>query len=719
MAMGLLSLSVLIFGAQQPNTTAAGSIDDLDPTVIVAGSAAVLRSASPELFTLSSVDLDPKLSTEDLPNVAVKRDDLGSEYGNPTTVTDEPLDLEDTVCAPATSQALANGQWRGGYIRRYASPAGQEVLDSGSVPSQGDVLWVGSVSYLLGDASQATNVFHAMESDFSRNYTCGNTTWESQSSDSPTVCDSSAARVHSALNQGIRWTHTEVLFQRGALLTRVFVARFGQNAPWLAEADRLAKTVCDRINFVSSQEDRKVIFIQGIDSASGPCGSTFRNEYSWMVNGLLASPQVRAAAPTLDNPNDFFYFSYSGNYCPLGGSPDYARPQYQKSDTCAGVKGDGQNAGGAEKLQWMIEGLRAKYPRVKFDIFAHSMGGMVVSYWLSKDYENRAPLINSVTTFDSPLRGTTDKNPFSSCDHQSPAWKNLYCEEWEGQDAKNDKEHDKCQSVIVYLIREVAREVPFYTTAATQHALGYVFVPGDRTTLLASHSEAHCSFDDGHSSLWKNADLGGNKPIECWDDFRWPDDPKTDPADGRIVKPSIRAEVKPRFIACGIRGLSGTACIDSLGVTLMSDATTYGSSSPGATSIAIAGGDGIDEGDYVVINPGMSNEETKKVTALGSLIFDDALAFAHQPGERIFRLDSPSFVAKQGDADCDGQISSVDALVVLRATAQLVPLADCLDGSDTDCNGTVDAVDALGVLRYLAALADRPPIGCTAIASYY
>lgn len=724
--VGLLFMAVLVVGTQ-PSNGFAGASHTAGFT-----SSDASTSSLPDESHESSAEPNPRLTSDDLANVSLRQEDLGSEYGDLSALADTavgPEGLVDPTCAPVTADAVAHSEWKGGYFRVYASPAGKEWAESNTPASAGEFLIAHSSLLLLGDDTQASDVFAGLVSDL-RPHVCGNETWgghQFEQFNPPTICDASAGVVLSGSRAGTQWTHTEVMIRRGALVVRASVGRYGFNSPSNSETINLAQRLCDRIDFVSSQEDRKVIFIQGIDSASGSCGSTFRSEYSWMVDSLLESPFVESAAPTLDSENDFFYFSYSGKYCPLGGPPDYARPQYQESDTCNGVSG---TSGGAEKLQAMVQGLLTKYPRAHFDIFAHSMGGMVASYWLSQHPE-RAALVNSVTTLDSPLRGTADKTPRkvgplpgTVCDHESNAWRNLYCEEWSR--FHEDGSNDECQSSVVWPIRYVAAggeppDVPFYTIDSTQKGVIGVWeeVPQDRTTLLLSNSTAHCKFDDDHTSVWKNSDLGGNEPIECWDNFRWPDNLQTDPPDPRIVEPFVRAEVKGRFIACGIRGLSGTACIDSLGSTLMSDATIDVWAPAGSTQVALAGGDTISEGDYVVINPGMSNEETKQVTALGSLIFDDVLAFAHQPGERIFRLDSTSFEAKQGDADCDNRMTTADLLAVLRAAGNFGESAGCVQTANVDCNSAIDALDALGLLRYLAALADRPVIGCTAIGSHY
>ena len=83
-----------------------------------------------------------------------------------------------------------------------------------------------------------------------------------------------------------------------------------------------------------------------------------------------------------------------------------------------------------------------------------------------------------------------------------------------------------------------------------------------------------------------------------------------------------------------------------------------------------------------------------------------------------------------GDITCNGSISSVDALVILRWSAGFrstlpVPLVGTCPGpggvgnttqsgkfGDVDCDGAVNATDALKLLRYAASMAYQRPEGC-------
>ncbi len=65
-----------------------------------------------------------------------------------------------------------------------------------------------------------------------------------------------------------------------------------------------------------------------------------------------------------------------------------------------------------------------------------------------------------------------------------------------------------------------------------------------------------------------------------------------------------------------------------------------------------------------------------------------------------------------GDADCDGLVTSRDALAMLRTAAGLPTAAGCMSVADVDCDGDVDTVDALRVLRVVAGLGPGPPEPC-------
>jgi len=88
---------------------------------------------------------------------------------------------------------------------------------------------------------------------------------------------------------------------------------------------------------------------------------------------------------------------------------------------------------------------------------------------------------------------------------------------------------------------------------------------------------------------------------------------------------------------------------------------------------------------------------------------------------------TPPPALTQGDLDCNGDVSSVDALKELRHVAGLSVSQNepCPDigtdvaslWGDVDCNGGVTSVDALKVLRHVAGLPVSQEPGCPAIGS--
>ena len=253
-------------------------------------------------------------------------------------------------------------------------------------------------------------------------------------------------------------------------------------------------------------ENRKVIFIQGIDSKSlnsdcdkvGFLDEQGDNKVQWLVDGLTTGGDENALVTGLSGSEDFFYFSYSADYCKgIDGRNDYRKPKYQGTDTCGGVRS------AADGLHLMVSDIIKKHPDAKIDVIAHSMGGLVVSQWLSVKPDMRSR-VNSVVTFDSPLRGSAVMNvyPFSAClATSSPSSNDIFCLSYTSL-------VDLCASEILPAIAAIGSDVPFYTIDATS-ILG--LVPGDRTTLLGSTSKLHCRFNNRHSSVWDTEKTDGGQ----------------------------------------------------------------------------------------------------------------------------------------------------------------------------------------------------------------
>ncbi len=73
--------------------------------------------------------------------------------------------------------------------------------------------------------------------------------------------------------------------------------------------------------------------------------------------------------------------------------------------------------------------------------------------------------------------------------------------------------------------------------------------------------------------------------------------------------------------------------------------------------------------------------------------------------------------ALKGDVDCDGDVDSADALLVLRDEAGLSHSAECINMGDADCDGHRDSIDALFILRHVAGLPYSLPPDCSPVGS--
>jgi hypothetical protein len=81
-----------------------------------------------------------------------------------------------------------------------------------------------------------------------------------------------------------------------------------------------------------------------------------------------------------------------------------------------------------------------------------------------------------------------------------------------------------------------------------------------------------------------------------------------------------------------------------------------------------------------------------------------------------FEFGGSPVTVKQGDVNCDDEVTAVDALFLLRFVAAIPPFAECLTlAGDVNCDGANTAVDALGVLRYVAGLPANQNEPCTYI----
>ncbi|MEX1253121.1 MAG: flexitail domain-containing putative surface protein [Dehalococcoidia bacterium] len=410
-------------------------------------------------------------------------------------------------------------------------------------------------------------------------------------------------------------------------------------------------------------EDRKVIFIQGIDSKSWagevdgqpdcsvPENAANADNLGFVSNRLLGQDgnnRVQWMADYLTSElgyeanDDIFYFSYrslqDGGYCPQAGdpsSPDFRRPRYEPEDTCTGI--DGVD-GAAGKLQILVSNLISEYPGAKFDVIAHSMGGLVAAYWLSQ-HPQSADRIHSVITFDSPLRGTHLRNGASECEADSDSWQQFICYDYSTTAA--------CP--VVGAISQLGSGqgglgTGFYTLDATQQDFVGEAVPGDRTTLLASDSKLHCKVDDNHTDVWEDGHIDGSGPFECWKDMHW------QPASGPVLLNPDGEHAKEAFFACAVAApADASACFGNFGTEVAPPAALPGPAPAASTEVSVTSTDGFLVGDWGMFNPGMPNEETHQIVGIASLILATPLQFDHEAGEPVIKVNAPP-----DDSDSDG-----------------------------------------------------------------
>ncbi len=163
-------------------------------------------------------------------------------------------------------------------------------------------------------------------------------------------------------------------------------------------------------------------------------------------------------------------------------------------------------------------------------------------------------------------------------------------------------------------------------------------------------------------------------------------------------------------VITGVGSVSGTACA-ACTVEVFSDAEDEGRVFAGST---VADGAG---------------NWTLNVVAPGPNVTATATDAAGNTSEFSAPVEVPPFL--KGDIDCDGSVTSVDALFLLREVAllpvDLGPGCPAIDAAapasvsaatargDIDCDGGITSVDALFLLRHVAHLDVALPGGCAAI----
>jgi len=247
---------------------------------------------------------------------------------------------------------------------------------------------------------------------------------------------------------------------------------------------------------------RKVIIMQGIDSAgwtsTDGAARSCDHDDSAAFAGYLKQQLVGFGGLAWD---DIMIASWSGDYCDAG--TNRFQPEYIKTDTCGGARD------GADKLADLMDRAFAADPNVEFDLIGHSLGGLAVSFEVS-----RRPIvfvkqhIHSVTTLDSMvLDGQTPNPDFYPLPGgtQCLAYPPFRTQSW--TDIAGEPESDGQPSIISYInnYSRTTEIAPFVTINST--FIGDT-LPGvwrdiigcgltiDLNPLAPNHA---CAFKDGRS----------------------------------------------------------------------------------------------------------------------------------------------------------------------------------------------------------------------------
>jgi hypothetical protein len=130
---------------------------------------------------------------------------------------------------------------------------------------------------------------------------------------------------------------------------------------------------------------------------------------------------------------------------------------------------------------------------------------------------------------------------------------------------------------------------------------------------------------------------------------------------------------------------------------------------PGATPVICGGADNCP----ATYNPTQANFDGDP---MGDACDNDDDADGSGDPEDACPIDPDPCGSVLGDADCDAQVNSADALRILRGAAQLPNAGGCVKTSgDVNCSGAVTAADALLLIRHIAGLPNTMPPGCPLI----
>lgn len=108
-------------------------------------------------------------------------------------------------------------------------------------------------------------------------------------------------------------------------------------------------------------------------------------------------------------------------------------------------------------------------------------------------------------------------------------------------------------------------------------------------------------------------------------------------------------------------------------------------------------GDGLPDGDEVL---------TYRTDP--SLVDTDGDGFSDRDEIFIYGTD-PLRAAQLGDVDCNGDVTSIDAALILQFTAGVVTFLLCPESADVDGDGNTTSVDAAIILQFTARLIPSLP----------
>jgi hypothetical protein len=90
------------------------------------------------------------------------------------------------------------------------------------------------------------------------------------------------------------------------------------------------------------------------------------------------------------------------------------------------------------------------------------------------------------------------------------------------------------------------------------------------------------------------------------------------------------------------------------------------------------------------------------------LLVLSGLAAILPPGVRSAMANPPATPWFRGDANCDSEISSIDAALVLQLDTDLLDSVPFAFGADANEDGNIDSADAMLILQFLTGLIDSP-----------